>query len=191
MNTAHLSGKYQQPLPKKTNGDGYDAYYHTTAGQHYDTDITSIGLRAYWKPDTTGAIPEVQVGYDTVSVDNAAVGMPDEMEAWMVGLGWKDLFMDGNRAGIAFGSRQSATSFNGTPGSTSVTNATTGVVTTTQHAEASDENLVWEAYYTFKINDGVSITPAVFGGSDVDTDDSTGLSIGDVNGAVLLTEFKF
>ncbi len=44
---------------------------------------------------------------------------------------------------------------------------------------------VWEAYYTFKVNDGVSITPAVFGGSDVEADGN------DVNGAVVLTEFRF
>ncbi len=163
-------------LANKTNGDGYDSYYHTTAGQHYDTDITSIGLRAYWKPDETGSIPEVQIGYDTVSVDNAAVGMPDEMNAWMVGLGWKDLFIDGNRAGVAFGSRQAATSFNGTP--------------LAVNSEAAEDNFVWEAYYTFKVNDGVSVTPAVFGGSDVDTD-AAGASVGDVNGAVLLTEFRF
>jgi len=158
-------------VAKKTNGDAFDSYYHTTQGQNYSTDITSIGLRAYWKPDETGSIPEVQLGYDTVSVDNAAVGDPDEMEAWMVGLGWKDLFIDGNRAGVAFGSRQAATSFNGT--------ATT--------AEGAKDNFVWEAYYTFKVNDGVSVTPAVFGGSDVD-----GATSGsDVNGAVLLTEFRF
>jgi len=158
-------------MANKTNGDGYDAYYHTTQGQNYSTDITSIGLRGYWKPDETGAIPEVQLGYDTVSVDNAAAGKPDEMEAWMVGLGWKDLFIDGNRAGVAFGSRQAATSFNGTP----------------TVAEGAEDNFVWEAYYTFKVNDGVSVTPAVFGGSDVD-----GATSGtDVNGAVLLTEFRF
>ena len=91
----------------------------------------------------------------------------------MVGLGWKDLFIDGNRAGVAFGSRQAATSFNGTP----------------TVAEGAEDNFVWEAYYTFKVNDGVSVTPAVFGGNDVDS--TAGTSVGDVNGAVLLTEFRF
>jgi hypothetical protein len=101
-------------------------------------------LRAYWKPDSTGSIPEVQVGYDTATVDNAASGDPDEMSAWMVGLGWKDLFIDGNRAGVAFGSRQAATSYVGTG------------------SDPSEDNFVWEAYYTFKVNDGVTITPAIF-----------------------------
>ena len=154
----------------KTNGETYDGYYHTSEGEDYSTDLTSIALRAYWKPDTTGSIPEVQVGYDLATVDNAAAGDPDEMTAWMVGLGWKDLFIDGGRAGVAFGSRQAATSY------------VAGGATT---EDPSEENFVWEAYYTFKVNDGVSVTPAVFGGSDVVGTDQ------DVNGAVLLTEFRF
>ena len=89
------------------------------------------------------------------------------MSAWMVGLGWTDLFMDGNRAGVAFGSRQAATSYNGAG------------------SDPAEDNTVWEAYYTFKVNDGVTITPAVFGGSDVEAEGK------DVNGAVVLTEFKF
>ena len=101
------------------------------------------------------------------SVDDAESGSPDTMRAWMVGLGWTDLFIDGNRAGVAFGSRQAATSFKGSG------------------SDDAEDNNVWEAYYTFKINDGVSITPAVFGGSDVEAEDN------DVRGAVLLTEFRF
>ena len=151
----------------KTNGEAYDGYYHTSAGEDYDTDLTSIGLRAYWKPDESGAVPQVQLGYDVASVDDAATGSPDEMSAWMVGLGWTDLFIDGNRAGVAFGSRQAATSFKGSG------------------SDPAEDNTVWEAYYSFKVNDGVTITPAVFGGSDVEADGK------DVNGAVVLTEFRF
>jgi len=151
----------------KTNGEAYDGYYHTSQGEDYSTDLTSIGLRAYWKPDETGVVPSVQIGFDAASVDNAASGDPDEMQAWMVGLGWKDLLMDGNKAGIAFGSRQHATSYNGSG------------------SDVADENFVWEAYYTFKINDGVSVTPALFGGSDLEADGH------EVDGALIQTEFRF
>jgi len=154
-------------LAKKSNGSGYDGYYHTTEGKHYSDDLTSVGLRAYWRPDETGTLPEVQLGYDTATVDDADLNHPDEMNAWMIGLGWKDLFIDGNRAGLAFGSRQAATSYDGSG------------------SDPAEDNFVWEAYYTFKVNDGVSITPAVFGGSDVEADGK------DVNGAVVLTEFRF
>jgi len=164
-------------LAKKSNGNAYDGYYHTSGGKDYGAivgppafdakDLTSVGLRAYWRPDETGSLPEVQLGYDTATVDDADTGRPDEMNAWMIGLGWKDLFIDGNRAGVAFGSRQAATSYEGSG------------------SDDAEDNFVWEAYYTFKVNDGVSITPAVFGGSDVNATDQ------DVNGAVLLTEFRF
>ena len=45
---------------------------------------------------------------------------------------------------------------------------------------------VWEAYYSFRPNDSIEVTPAIFGGTDVyaDTED-------DLFGAVLTTTFKF
>ena len=146
-----------------------DSYFTTALGKDRNSagSETAIGLRAYWRPDTTGAIPEVQLGYDVSTIDDAPTGYADEASGWMVGLGWKDLLIDGNRAGVAFGSRVSATSI---VGGTS---------------DPSEDNNVWEAYYSFKINDGVTVTPAVFGGSDVESEGK------DVSGAVVLTEFRF
>ena len=96
----------------KEGADTYDGYYHTSAAD-VNADVTAYGLRAYWKPDTTGAIPEVQIGYETATIDNAAVGQAEDTDGWMIGFGWKDLFVDGNRAGIAIGSRQAASSIKG------------------------------------------------------------------------------
>jgi len=149
------------------DGGGYDGYFHSDLAKAPKGSMTAYGLRAYWKPETTGSIPEVQVGYDTASFDDAKAGEADETSGWMVGLGWKDLFIDGNRGGIAFGSRQAATSIKG------------------GGSDPSEDNSVWEAYYTFKVNDGVSVTPAVFGGEDP----ANGTQ--DVSGAVVLTEFRF
>ena len=129
--------------------------------------MTAYGVRAYWKPETSGAVPSVQIGYDTASFDEATAGQAEETEGWMIGLGWRDLFIDGNSAGIAIGSEMAATEIKG--GGT----------------DPSEDNSVWEAYYTFKVNDGVSVTPAIFGSTDVSGADK------DVNGAVLLTEFRF
>jgi len=146
---------------------GYDGYFHSSLAKSYKTDTTAIGLRAYWKPEETGAVPEIQVGYDFANIDDPAVGGAEDTAGWMIGLGWKDLFIDGNRAGVALGSRMSATSIKG------------------GGDDPSDDNTVWEAYYTFKVNDGVSVTPAIFGGNDIQNDGS------DIQGAVLLTEFRF
>ncbi|WP_038653737.1 iron uptake porin [Prochlorococcus sp. MIT 0801] len=150
----------------KEGADTYDGYYHTAAAD-VNADVTAYGLRAYWKPDTTGAIPEVQIGYESATIDNAAVGQAEDTDGWMVGFNWKDLFVDGNRAGVAIGSRQAASSIKGGT------------------SDPSEDNTVWEAYYEFRVNDGVSVTPAIFGSTDVEAEGK------DINGAVLLTEFRF
>ena len=74
----------------------------------------------------------------------------------------------GNKAGIAFGQRQYATELKG------------------GGDDPADDNFMWEAYYTFKVTDNISITPAIFGGTDTvnGTDD-------DLSGAVVQTTFKF
>ena len=146
-----------------------DSYFTTAKGKARSAagSETAIGLRAYWKPDTTGAIPSVQVGYDVSTIDDAPTGYADEASGWMVGLGWDDLLIDGNRAGLAFGSRVSATSIVG------------------GGSDPSEDNSVWEAYYSFKVNDGVTVTPAIFGSSDVEVEGK------DISGGVILTEFKF
>ena len=146
-----------------------DSYFTTAAGKKRSAagSETAIGLRAYWKPDTTGAIPSVQLGYDVSNIDDAPTGYADEASGWMVGFGWEDLLIDGNRAGLAFGSRVSATSIVG------------------GGSDPNEDNSVWEAYYSFKVNDGVTVTPAIFGSSDVEAEGK------DISGGVILTEFKF
>jgi len=164
------------------DNDGYFQSKMATSSPNVDSDGTSnsmnaYALRGYWKPAETGTIPEIQVGYDFASIDDAAAGEAEETEGWMVGLGWKDLFIDGNRGGIAFGSRQAATKVK-----------SGGTLT----SDPEKDNTVWEAYYTFKVNDGVSVTPAIFGGTDVaNTDTSSNADVTDVQGAVVLTEFRF
>jgi len=160
------------------DNDGYYQSALATSSPNVDADGTSnqmnaYALRGYWKPSETGSIPEVQVGYDFASIDDAAAGEAEETQGWMVGLGWQDLFIDGNRGGIAFGSRQAASQVK-----------SGGTVT----EDPEEDNSVWEAYYTFKVNDSVTITPAVFGASDVTNASGT---VTDVDGAVLLTEFRF
>ena len=144
------------------------SYYSTAAGQNRTGDSTNIGLRAYWKPETVGVIPTVSVGYDIASIDDPADGGTEETAQWMIGLGWKDAFVDGNKAGLAFGQRQYATEIQG------------------GGDDPADDNFMWEAYYSFKVSDNVSITPALFGGTDVNngTDD-------DLFGGVVQTTFRF
>jgi len=156
-------------------GDGVaawsDGYYATAKGKTRSTgaDETAMGLRGYWRPDDVGFVPEIQVGVDVSSIDDQAAnsGNATSTMGWMVGLGWPDLFTDGNRGGVAFGQRVHGTEFEGVG------------------SDAADDTFSWEAYYTFQITDGISITPTLFGNQEPSTDSK------DNNGALVLTEFRF
>ena len=56
----------------------------------------------------------------------------------------------------------------------------------TQNEDEGVTPLAYEAYYSFKANDSITITPAVFGGYDRNGTDKE-----DIFGAVLETTFKF
>ena len=148
----------------KYNG-WYDDYFSTALGvssrgyESTNVNSTNIGLRAWWRPEESGtATPEVTFGYDTSEIDNAA---SDSSTAWFAGLTWKDMFNADDRIGIAFGQPQ------------------------TLDSESVDP-FAWEAYYSYKVNDSVSVTPAIFGGTD-----RNGTAGRDVSGAVIETTFKF
>ena len=92
----------------------------------------------------------------------------NEGSGYFVGLNWVDTFQPYDRIGLAFGQPMKAT------------NAVAGA------ALNEVDPLLWELYYSFRPNDNMEVTPAIFGGTDIhaDTDD-------DVFGAVVTTKFKF
>jgi hypothetical protein len=149
-------------LNQKYNGWS-DTYYHSlghspaSGGSNY----SSVGLRSWWRPAETGtATPSVSLGFDTTNYDGAP-GTSDNSTAYFVGLTWQDMFQADDRIGLALGQP------------------------TTNEDETVDP-FAYELYYAFKANESVTITPAVFGGSD-----RNGTSGQDIFGAVLQTEFKF
>ena len=149
-------------LNQKYNGWG-DDYYHSlghspaSGGNNY----SAVGLRSWWRPAETGtATPSVSLGFDTTNYDGAP-GTSDNSTAYFVGLTWQDMFQADDRIGLAFGQP-------------------------TKNEDETVEPFAYELYYSFKANDSVTITPAVFGGSD-----RNGTSGQDIFGAVFQTEFKF
>ena len=141
-----------------------DGYLHTenaddalvAGGNH-----TAIGLRGWWRPEETGtATPSISVGYDTTKYDEVTTGT-DSSNMWFVGLNWQDIFNADDRIGLA-------------------------LAQPTKHDDETSDPFAYELYYSFKANDSITITPAIFGGTDVEdtTDD-------DIFGAVLTTVFKF
>ena len=151
----------------KSNGWS-DTYYHTSghggiakSGESLG-NFTSVGLRGWWRPDDTGTItPSVSVGYDTTSYDNAT-SESDSSNAYFVGLNWMDLFQPDDKVGVAFGRP------------------------TTNEVTDSVQPMALEAYYAYKVNDSVTVTPTVFAGWD-----RNGLEDHNMKGALLETTFKF
>ena len=140
-----------------------------SAGTDDAGDTTGYAFRGYWMPEESGtAVPEISVGYDTLSADSPASGATKEADSYFVGLTWKDMFQADDRIGVAFTQPLKQTECNGTCSSTEV------------------DPFVWEAYYAFKPNDSMEVRPAVFGGSDVKADTAD-----DIFGVLLTTTFKF
>ena len=139
-----------------------DTYYHTANhGTGGNGNFTSLGLRGWWRPDNAGtATPSISVGFDTTEYDGAPSSTSNST-AYFVGLNWQDMFQADDKIGLAFGQP------------------------TTNESESVDP-FAYEVYYSFKPNDSVTVTPAVFGGTD-----RNGTAGADVFGAVLETTFMF
>ena len=159
---AYTKPNYHVSLMAALKYDGWkDQYYSTSLGSARSEGSTNYGLRAYWRPEDSGsATPEISVGYDISSIDGATA-TTDETDAYFVGLTWKELFQPDDKIGVAFGQPQT-------------------------REDETVEPFMWEAYYSFKPNDSVTITPAIFGGTDVN-----GTAGEDITGAVIETTFKF
>ena len=120
-------------------------------------------MRGWWRHNDSGtAVPSISLGYDTSSVD----GQDQDTDAYFVGLTWQDAFTPDDRIGFAFGQPQ------------------------TRDDETTDP-LSWEVYYSYKMNDAVTITPAIFGAQDRNGRTNDADKAEDVLGAVIETTFKF
>ena len=168
---AYTADNYHLSATYTTQSNNWDAWhYYSTDNLDGDSaldDADGWALRTWWRPDETGtAIPSVSIGYDTMSFTNHT--KYTEGSGYSVGFNWSDMFQAGDTIGIALGQP-----IKGTEKASG--NSTDDV-----------DPFLWEAYYSFKPNDSIEITPGIFGGSDVrqETDD-------DIFGAVLTTTFRF
>ena len=157
---AYTTDSYHLSLISALKYNGWaDSYYSTTLGKaRTDGNSTNYGLRGYWRPEVDStAVPEISVGYDISTVD----GQDSDTNAYFVGLTWKDTFQADDKIGVGIGQPQKS------------------------EAESTDP-FTWEAYYSYKVNDSITVAPAIFGATD-----RTGTSGVDITGAVVQTTFKF
>tara|TARA_B100001029_G_C15010277_1_gene423797 strand:+ start:40 stop:1185 length:1146 start_codon:yes stop_codon:yes gene_type:complete len=140
-------------------GDSYGlsftlGFQEDGASQRADQDNMDVdtfyALNAYYTPDAEG-LPSISVGYE-VGEDASVVGDADGLTNFFVGLGWDEV--GPGELGVAMGTRVNT-------------------------VEDTDAQYMYEAYYAYPLNDGMTITPLVFvqDVSAANTDDTTGVMV--------------
>ena len=143
-----------------------DSYFSTATGKSrsgtgHTGNSSNIGLRSWWRPAESGTItPSISFGYDVSDIDGAASNA-SSTTAYFLGLNWTDMFQPDDRIGIALGQPQ-------------------------KNESETKDPFAWEAYYSFKVNDAITVTPTAFGTTN--RDNTAG---NDVVGFVVDTTLKF
>ena len=112
-------------------------------------DTTYWALNGYWTPSETGSMPSISVGYETGDPEQAGA---EDTTHYFVGLQW-DEFGPGT-FGVALGTKAHV-------------------------ADNADEEMMYEAFYSYPVNDGMTITPLVYVKENVaaGVDDQTGIMV--------------
>ena len=111
---------------------------------------TYTAFNGYYTPDGEG-LPSISVGYE-VGDDASAATTADEITSFFVGLQWDEAFGPGS-FGLAAGHSSTI--------------------------ESNDEAYMYEAYYAYPVNDGMTITPVIYTKENITTgvDDTTGILV--------------
>ena len=131
---------------------------------------------AYGGNSMTSRYDSSVIGIDMVNAGDTAT-----TNSWMIGLNFKDVFIEGNKAGFAIG---------GVP-----------TVSTNDSGWGTDGSMpiALETWYQFQVTDNISVTPGVFwvSGQELGNDGAgkyggnSGDRSADVWGGLVKTEFKF
>ena len=161
---------YAGPESAVMTDEGADAYGINAAytGDNYGVSLTygvvesTVGENALLdhEEDTFTALnayytpegfPSISVGYE-VGEDGSVATSSDSLSSFFLALNWDEV--GPGSAGVAFGTK-------------------------TPTVEDTDEEYMYEAYYSYPLNDGMTITPLVFvkEKSTTGVDDETGLMV--------------
>ena len=136
-------------------GESYGASITVAFGENA-TLTDDDGAAAFNAYYTPDGLPSISVGYEK-GEQGGVPSATDEFESFFIGLTWDEV--GPGSAGIAAGH------------STTV--------------EGSDEEYMYEAYYEYPVNDGMTITPLVF------VQDSSTDGVDDTTGVMVKTSFSF
>ena len=113
-------------------------------------------INGYFDPGFEG-VPSISVGYE-VGDDDSETGDASELSAYFVGLQWDEL--GSGTFGVALGSQG-------------------------HYAENAEEEIMYEAYYSYAFNDGMTITPLIY------VKDKSTANVDDETGFLVKTSFSF
>ena len=97
-----------------------------------DSDVTYWALNGYWTPSESGSLPSISVGYETGDSEAAST---KDTSTFFVGLQWDEVG----------------------PGTFGAAMGTTGHI-----SDGATEYYMYEAFYSYPVNDGMTITPLVY-----------------------------
>ncbi|MFM8525508.1 MAG: iron uptake porin [Cyanobacteriota bacterium] len=139
------------------------------------TATNSIGLSAYWQPQTSGWVPSISTGWGYTGYTITGATQTQAAQSWYVGLQWADAFIKGNTFGMAVGQPTFLTT------------------TTISGTYPNDAGYAWEWWYKFQVTDHISVTPAIFYLSNFLGQSALPSPDGPLNnfGALVKTTFKF
>ncbi len=143
--------------------DSYGASITLANVENYsgNNDRNFWALNGYWTPSETGFIPSVSLGYEV----GDAQGL-DDTSQWFIGVQWDEA--GPGTFGAALGT----------------TGASTDRIINSGIGRMDPELLMYEAFYSYEINDGMTITPLVYYKETVNTSD-------DLTGVMVKTSFSF
>jgi len=113
-------------------GDSYGVSVTYSDFENASSDYTYTAINAYYTPESAGSLPSISAGYE--SGETSTSGYADSSQ-WMVGLQWDEV--GAGTLGAALG--------------------TYGHI-----ADNATEYYMYEAFYSYPMNDGMTLTPIVF-----------------------------
>ena len=129
------------------SADSYGA--SVTYGMHETSataETTYWGFNGYWTPDSTGSIPSISVGYE---IGDPSTSGAADTEQFFVGLQWDEVG----------------------PGTLGAALGTVGAID-----EGATEYYQYEAFYSYPVNDGMTITPVIYV-KETSGEDETGVLV--------------
>jgi len=144
------------------SGDSFGASVTYAMVEDYEgiNDRNFLGLNASFTPSDAGAVPSISAGYET----GEGQGLSSTSN-WFVGLQWDEA--GPGTAGFGYGTQGASTDTN--------SHLTVG---------GDPELMMYEAFYSYELNDGMTITPLIYS-----KEQPTGKT--DTTGVMVKTSFSF